>query len=269
MSDKFALDGNTRREIARKLYDAQKHNSPIELLTQTYPDISVDDAYDIQKEFLTLRFARDRATTVGRKIGITSRGMMKMLNCDTPDYGALLDDTIIYEGSACDISALNLPIVEGEIAFIMGEDLNGAPFTPADIINATSWVVPCFEVCDVRFSSWKITVRDTIADNAAAARFMIGSAPKRIDEVNLRNVGMVMEKNGVLTGSAAGAEVMGNPVTAVTWLANKLSHYCDRLKKGDIVLSGAFMAAVPAEAGDCFTLSVDGFPSLSMRFDNL
>ncbi len=261
----YGLDSDLRKSIAKQLYMAEKSNTPIPLLTETYPAITQEDAYVIQQEGLKLRLA-DGHRVVGRKIGITSRGMMQQLNCDTPDYGYLLAANMIDDGGKCVRSELNVPVVEGELAFIIGEDLNKGIVTVADIFNATAWVVPCFEVCDARYPSWRVTVRDTISDNAGAARYMIGSKPKRINEISPRNIGMVIEKNGELLGSAAGAEVMGSPVTSVTWLANKLLAYGDYLKKGDIVLSGAFMASDAASAGDSYTMELDGFPKLTIKF---
>lgn len=261
----YGLDEKTRCEIAAQLYHAEKENQPIPLLTATYPQITLDDAYDIQKRGQELRLD-DGTIIVGRKIGITSRGMMEMLDCNTPDYGYLLNSMLISEGEACKRQELNVPIVEGEIAFVLGEDLSGPGITTADILNATAWVTPCFEVCDARYPDWKVTVKDTISDNAGASRFVLGGHPKRISEVNLRCVGMVMEKNGLFVGSATGAEVMGTPLNSITWLVNKLAEYGDGLKKGDIVLSGAFMAAISCEKNDCFHLTVDGFSTLALKF---
>lgn len=251
--------------LAEKLYEAEKTVEPIDTLTPQFPDMTIEDAYAIQKAGLKMRL-KDGATVVGRKIGITSRGMMEKLNVDSPDFGYLLDTKMLPEGTCCVRKELNIPIVEGEIAFIMGEDLKGPGVTPADIMNATSWVVPCFEICDGRFPNWTVTVRDTISDNAGAGKFVLGSSPKRISEVNLRYIGMVFEKNGKFADSAAGAEVMGSPVNSMMWLVNQLAVFGDGLKKGDIVLSGSFIAAIPAEAGDDFCLHVDGFPALSLKF---
>lgn len=251
--------------IARQLFEAEKTGIPISTLSTQFPQITIGDAYAIQKAGLHMRLA-DGAVIVGRKIGITSRGMMQKLNCDTPDYGYLLNTMVVYEGQSCVRNEMNIPIIEGEIAFIMGEDLKGPGVTTADILNCISWVVPCFEVCDGRYPDWKVTVKDTISDNAGASRFVLGSSPKRVQEVNLRYVGMVIEKNGVFMDSAAGAEVMGSPLNSMAWLVNKLAEYGDGLYKGDIVLSGAFMAAIPCEQGDSFCLNVDGFPSLTLNF---
>lgn len=252
--------------IAEQLYLAEKSVTPIQTLTPKHEGMTMEDAYMIQKSGLEMRL-KDGAIVIGRKIGITSRGMMKQLNCDTPDYGYLLNSMMLYEGQKCIRKELNIPIVEGEIAFIMGEDIKGPGVTTADILNSTAWIVPCFEVCDGRYPNWKVTVRDTISDNAGASRFVLGSSPKRVSDVNLRYVGMVIEKNGEFIDSAAGAEVMGSPLNSMMWLVNKLAEFGDGLNKGDIVLSGAFMSAIPAEAGDAFCLTVDGFPSLTLKFE--
>lgn len=262
----YGLPQELHQQIAMQLYKSETEFVPLPTLTTQYPQITMEDAYAIQKAGLQLRL-NDGATVVGRKIGLTSRGMMKMLHCDTPDYGYLLNTMLVCEGQNCVRDKMHLPIIEGELAFIMGEDLKGPGLTTADILNATAWIVPCFEVCDSRYHDWKVTVKDTISDNAGACRFMVGSCPKRVAEVNLKCVGMMIEKNSVFVSSAAAAEVMGSPLNSMMWLANKLSEYEDGLCKGDIVLSGAFMSALPCEKGDSFCLTVDGFPSLSIKFD--
>ncbi len=266
MKKDYKLTPEVHARIATDLYEAEKNNSPIELLTHKYADLTVDDAYAIQQEGLSLRLA-DGGTVVGRKIGITSRGMMEMLNCDSPDYGYLLAHTEITEGSPCITSDLNAPMIEGELAFVIGEDLIGDSITVADITSAISWVIPCFEICDTRFNDWTITVADTIADNAAASRFMLGTQPKKLSEINPKSIGMVMEKNGTLLGSGTGAEVMGSPITSVTWLAKKLMEYGTYLRKGNIVLSGSFLAGDPIAPGDVYTMTLDGFPPLTMRIE--
>ena len=238
----YKLSSAEQEIIAQRLYEAEKETSYIPLLTEAYPEMTQDDAYAIQSAGLKMRLAEGKQV-VGHKIGITSLGMMKLLNVDTPDYGYLLNSGMLLEGEPCRRSDMNIPIVEGEIAFLMGRDLTG-PVTPADIL-----------------------VRDTISDDAGASKFLIGSSPKTVQDINLRNIGMVIEKNGRLYGTGAGAEVLGNPVNSMTWLVNKLAEYGIGLKKGEIVLSGAFLAADPAQADDVYTLSVDGFPSLTLRFE--
>jgi len=260
------LSKELHQTIANQLYEAEQKNRPIRKLTEQYPQITQEDAYAIQKIGLECRL-KDGAKIVGRKIGITSSGMMKLLNCNTPDYGYLLDNMLIYEGNSVISSELNIPLLEGEIAFIMGEDLKGPGVTPAQILTCTAGVVPCFEVCDGRYQNWDVTVIDTISDDAGAARFVLGGKPKRISDIDLRCIGMVIEKNGQFVGSAAGAEVMGSPINSMAWLVNKLSQYGDGLHKGDVVLSGAFMSAIPSKAGDFYCLHVDGFPALTLKFE--
>lgn len=260
------LTKEIREQLAVDLYEAEKNRIPIDKISRRYPEMNVVDSYEIQQIGLELRL-REGRKIVGRKIGLTSKGMQQQLQVDMPDYGYLLDSMVLEEGRVCQMKELVSPRVEGELAFIFGEDLKGPGVTYADIYNCTAWVVPCFEVCDTRVANWDVTVRDTIADNAGACRLVLGSAPKRLNEINPRLIGMVVEKNGMMEESAAGAEVMGNPVASVAWLANKLSEFGTGLKAGDIVLSGAFMSAVPAISGDVFTLSTDGFPSVNLRFE--
>lgn len=267
MSKKYTLSAELHTQIARQLLEAEEKNSPIPVLTQTYPGMTEDDAYAIQWEGLRLRREQGEVVT-GRKTGLTSRAVMEQLGWYSPDYAYITASTFMPEGTICKRSELNAPLVEGELAFIMGEDLDKAYVTVADIMNATSWVVPCIEICDTRYPSWKgVTALDSISDRAAGAKYILGSTPKRLNEINPRYIGMVVEKNGNLLGSAAGAEVLGSPVYAVAWLANQLTEYGEYLKKGDVILSGASMYADAAQAGDQYVITLDGFPSLSVKFE--
>ena len=274
-------------EIAEMLYEAERTAKPIGKITDRYPEMNVHDAYKIQEMGVKLRIT-GRGSIIGRKLGATNEHLMQTLQAESPDFGCLLNTSMVTEGVAIPRKKLYHPRVEGELAFILGEDLKGPGVTIADVYNATSWVLPCFEICDTRIDSADLTALDSIADNAGTARFMLGSMPKRLGEINPRLIGMVMEKNGVVVGSAAGVEAMGNPVIGVkngvvvgsaagveamgnpvigvTWLANELSRVNVGLKRGDIILSGAFLWANDAEPGDVFTLYTDGFPGITLRF---
>lgn len=254
------------QEIASTLHIAEKTGNPIKKISSKFADMTMEDAYKIQELGTGLRVG-EGMHIIGRKIGITSKGMQHQLNATTPDYGCLLSDMLLREGEPCMMSGLISPRIEGEIAFVLDHDLKGPDVTIADVYNSTAWVFPCFEVCDTRIENWDVTVLDTISDNAGGSKFVMGSAPKRLSEINPKLIGMLVEKNGEAIDSAAGAEVMGNPVASVAWLANKLSEFDISLKAGDIILSGAFLSAIPAVAGDVFTLSLDGFPSLNLRFE--
>ncbi len=253
-------------EVAEMLYEAERTVRSVGKITDRYPDMNIHDAYKIQEMGVKLRIT-GRGSIIGRKLGATNEGLMRALRTEAPDFGCLLNTSMVQEGTAIKRDRLHRPRVEGELAFILGEDLKGPGVTIADVYNATSWVLPCFEICDSRIDSEDITALDSIADNAGAAKFMLGSAPKRLGEINPRLVGMVMEKNGVVIGSAAGVEAMGNPVIGVTWLANELSRVNVGLKRGDIILSGAFLAESNAAAGDVYTVYTDGFPGITLRFN--
>lgn len=261
-----ALGAEEQLRIARALYQAEKSVRPIPLLTVDHPEITLEDAYAIQREGLRMRLA-DGEEIIGRKIGITSRGMMRMLNCDSPDYGYLLRSMMLAEGEICHTRELNQPMIEGEMAFIMGEDLTGPELSEEDVRRATAAVCPCFEICDLRFPGYQgVTVRDTISDDAGAARFVLGSCRRPLADIDPAGIGMYIEKNGELLGSAAGVEVMGSPVRSVLWLARCLLQYGDCLRKGDVVLSGAFMRADTARAGDTYVVHLDGFSPLRIDF---
>ncbi|MBQ9020991.1 MAG: fumarylacetoacetate hydrolase family protein [Eggerthellaceae bacterium] len=261
----YGLSTEMHERIAQELYEAETTGEHVQLLSRVYPVLTTADAYAIQQLGLELRLANG-GRVVGRKIGITSEGMMRMLECSMPDFGYLLEDKLIPEGGTCKLDELINPFVEGELAFIMGEDLSTGPITEEDIMRATSYVVPCFEVCDTRFHDWTFTVRDTIADDASAARFMISSSTRELNEIEPSAISMTLEKNGEVVGTATGAEVMGSPVNSVLWLANKLLEFGDCLRAGDIVLSGSFMQADFPQVGDEYTITMKGFTPLSMSF---
>ncbi|EGO64352.1 2-keto-4-pentenoate hydratase [Acetonema longum] len=253
------------KEAAEILWNAEKKCSQAGKLTDTYPDMSIKDAYEIQ----LINVARKAASgekIIGMKIGLTSKAMQNLLHVSEPDYGHLTDKMLLPEGDACLMDTLIQPKVEGELAFCLKKTLRGPGVTLADVYNATDWVVPSIEIVDSRIKDWKIALPDTIADNGSSARFILGSRMTPIGSVDMRLVGMTLEKNGELVNSGTGAEVWGNPAAAVAWLANKLFEFDIELKEGNIVLAGAVTAAQPAKAGDCFTVSFQGMGSVSVRF---
>lgn len=254
-----------RKKIAEALLNAEKTAKQITTISDEYTDMTVDDAYAIQLENIEKRL-KEGETLIGYKIGLTSRGMQNLLNVKEPDYGHLTDKMLLLEGETCDRAALNQPKVEGELAFCFKSALKGPGVTIADVYNATSFVAPAIEIVDSRVKDWKIKLVDTIADNGSSARFVLGSRMTLIEKIDMRLIGMMMEKNGKMVNTGAGAEVLGNPAASVAWLLNKLAQYGISIKAGDVVLSGAFTAAEAAEAGDFFTISFQGLGSVSIKF---
>jgi len=251
--------------VARELREAEEKRYQIQMLTETYPDMTVADAYKVQLENVRQRKSKGESI-IGMKIGLTSKGMQELLLVNEPDYGHLFEKMLLLEGEPCPVSELIQPRVEGELAFCLNQTLKGPGITIVDVYNATGYVVPAIEIVDSRIKDWKIKLPDTVADNGSSAKLVLGSAMTPIHEVDMRLTGMILEKNGKLINSGTAAEVLGNPAAAVAWLANKLSAYDIALEAGSIILSGAFTAAQYAGAGDVFAVSFQGMGSVTLKF---
>lgn len=243
------MDENRMKILAEMLLTAEKNRKPIPPLTDSDPGITVDEAYRIQLQVIEMKKSSGQVV-VGKKIGITSRAMQTMLGVNEPDYGHILDGMVVMEGEQIRAADLIQPRIEGELAFILREDLKGPGVTLADVIRCSEGVIPALEIIDSRIADWKIKLPDTVADNASSARIVLGGKITPILGLDLRTVGMVLEKNGEVVATAAGAAVLGNPAQAVAWLANKLAVYGIMLRKGEVILSGSLTAAVPVNAGD-------------------
>ena len=253
------------KKAAQQLWDAEQGRYQIDMLTLHDPDMTVEDAYAVQLENVRRREEMGQKV-IGMKIGLTSAGMQKLLNVNEPDYGHLFDNMLLLERDTCSMSGLIQPKVEGELSFCLNKTLKGPGVTIADVYDATAWVTPSIEIVDSRIKDWKIKLCDTIADNGSSARFMLGGRMVPIGAVDMRLTGMTLEKNGELVSSGTTAEVWGNPAASVAWLANKLGQFGIELKAGSIVMAGAVTAALPAQAGDSFTVSFHGLGSVTVKF---
>ena len=251
-------------QAAQSLAQAAQDRQPIAALTETYPGITVEEAYAVQSINIQARLQAG-GRIVGKKIGLTSPAMQQMLGVGEPDYGQLLEDMLLYQGVDCDTSCLLQPRIEGEIAFVMGQDIMG-PVTPAEVALAVAGVTPALEIIDSRVKDWKIKIQDTVADNASAAAFVIGATLIPLGTLDLRHVGFVLTKNGRLVGTGAGAAVLGSPLQSVAWLLNKMGEMGVGVKAGEIILSGAASAAVDVAAGDSVHLVVDRLGEVACRF---
>lgn len=252
-------------EVAQLLYDAGRTGRPIDPLSDTHPDMSVEDAYAVQMVNVKRRVDAG-ARVIGKKIGLTSPAMQQMFGVAEPDYGHLLDDMLVYQGEPIAASSLLQARIEGEIAFVLDRDLEGPGITPTEVIRATAGVVAALEIVDSRIREWKIKIQDTVADNASSAVFVLGSQMESPVGLDMRYVGFVLTHNGHLAGTAAGAAVLGSPAQSVAWLANKMAEFGIKLKAGEVVLSGAAAAAVPISAGSSVSLTVDRVGDVSCRF---
>jgi len=253
------------KKVAEELFKAEKGAYQISRITDEYLDMTVEDAYAIQLENVLKRIA-DGEKVIGLKVGLTSKAMQNLLGVSEPDYGHLTNKMLLTEGDICSMNELIQPKVEGELAFCLKKTLKGPGVTIADVYNATGWVVPAIEIVDSRIKDWKIKLNDTIADNGSSAKLVVGSRMTKINDVDMRLIGMMLEKNGEIASTGTGAEVWGNPAAAVAWLANKLSDFGIELKEGNIILAGAVTAAEPAKSGDVFTVSFQGMGSVTVKF---
>lgn len=258
------MEKNTINQLAAALYEAEKTGTAIATLTDQYP-LTNDEAYAIQLEGMKLRLA-DGHRIVGKKIGLTSKAMQHALGVFEPDYGYIADYMMGYEGDAVVLNELIAPKVEPEIAFVLKEDLQGPGITVADVLRATAGIMPAIEIIDSRIKDWKIKIQDTIADGASIGRVILSGKLTPLADIDMRYMGLVLEKNGEIVATAAGAAVLGHPANAVAWLANKLAQYNISLKKGEVIMSGSFTAACPVADGDNVTFYFDRIGSVSARF---
>jgi len=252
-------------DIGASLHRALAGRRPVEPLTGQWPELSIDDAYRIQLAMVQHRIdAGERV--IGKKIGVTSKVVMDMLDVRQPDFGHLLSGMVYPDGAAISADTLIEPKAEGEIAFVLKEDLQGPGITNADVLRATACVLPCFEIVDSRIRDWKIRIQDTVADNASSGVFVLGDAAVDPREVDLGTVGMTLEKNGEVVATGAGAAALGHPANAVAWLANTLGRLGIALRRGEVILSGSLAAMVPVQAGDHLRTSLGGIGSAGVRF---
>ncbi len=251
--------------LGDELYAAVQNHCVVEPLSSRHADLTIDDAYRIQQRLNALR-VKGGERVIGKKIGVTSQVVMDMLGVYQPDFGLLTDAMLYKEGDAIPISSLIQPKAEGEIAFLLKRDLQGPGVTAEDVLAATQSVMACFEIVDSRIRDWKIRIEDTVADNASCGAFVLGNFIADPHDVDLVGCAMELEKNGEIVTTGTGSAALGNPLEAVAWLANTLSHLNESLKAGEVVLSGSLAAMVPVVAGDSLKVSIDGIGSCSVRF---
>jgi len=259
------LNMQLHQQLGSELHDALKKCQMVDPLTARYPEMNIADAYAIQQYLITLRKA-DGARVVGKKIGVTSQAVMDMLGVFQPDFGFLLDTMLYNQGQNISANTLIQPKAEGEIAFVLKKSLQGPGVTVASVLAATEGVMACFEIVDSRIRDWKIKIQDTVADNASCGVFVLGDTLISPQGLDLTTCGMVLEKNGSIVATGAGAAALGHPANAVAWLANTLGQYGMGLDAGDIILSGSLAAMIPVQAGDNLHMSIGGIGTCSVRF---
>jgi 2-oxo-3-hexenedioate decarboxylase len=251
-------------ELATIVDDAQRNAAEILKLTDAHPDMTIADGYAVQDELLRRWQAAGRRLT-GYKGGLTSKAKMVQMGVDVPAFGLLIGDTCVPDGGDIAMSQLIHPKVEAEIAFVTSRELSG-DVSVDEVLAATEFVLPAIEVIDSRFKDFKFDLQSVIADNTSAARYIVGGSPRRPTGLDLRLLGVVMERNGDVVGTAAGAAVMGHPAASVAALVKWLAGSGKALPAGSLVMTGGVTEAVAIHAGDHVTARVQHLGTVGVRF---
>jgi 2-keto-4-pentenoate hydratase len=260
------LTVEVRDELAADLAEAERSRVPIAPLTTANPDIDVVDAYEIQLINIRQRVA-EGARVIGHKVGLSSKAMQEMMGVDEPDYGHLLDEMAVFEDRPVPAGRYLYPRVEVEVGFVLADDLPGEGCTEDDVLAAIAAFAPAIELIDTRIRDWKIKLCDTIADNASSAGWVLGEARVSPKDIDIQSIDAVLTRNGEVVAKGRSDAVLGNPVTAVAWLARKVDSFGVRLKAGDIVLPGSCTKAFDAKPGNDFVADFDGLGSVHLSFE--
>lgn len=265
------LTENRIHVLAQSLEEAEKTRQPIGIFSHAHPDITIEDAYAIQREWMRIKCQSGRKV-VGHKIGLTSKAMQDAVGIDEPDYGVLLDDMVEHDGATIQMSRFRAPRIEVELAFILDKPLSGPDCSLLDVLDATRYVVPALEILDARLhrvdpvSKLGRKVMDTISDNAANAALVLGARPFRVHDFDLRWISALLFCNGGISETGVAAGVLGHPALGVAWLANRLAKYGESLAAGEIVLAGSFTRPIDVAAGDVIHADYGPCGSVSCRF---
>jgi 2-oxopent-4-enoate hydratase len=254
-------------ELADGLWQADQTATPVAPLTDRHADLDLDDAYAVQTINIDRRTAAGERV-IGRKVGLTSKPMQEMLGVDEPDFGVLTDRMIIEDGDLIPLDRLVQPRVEAELAFVMERDLAGPGVTTGGALAAIAGALPSVEVVDSRVADWKIKLVDTVADNASSGLLVLGGRMRKVEDLDLRLLGVVVSRGGQMIDTGAGAAALGNPARCVAWLANKLGSFGAGLKAGDVILPGAVHRMVPVQPGDVFRAEFAHLGAVTVRFSN-
>ncbi|MGW6540232.1 2-keto-4-pentenoate hydratase [Streptomyces sp. NPDC055051] len=250
---------------AERLDRARRTGVPCDPVRDLLPSGDLDAAYAVQDLLTGRRLAEGRRTT-GWKVGLTSPAVQRQLGVDTPDFGALLDDTAVPDGEELPWGAVLQPKAEAEVALVLEHDLPHERHTVADVIRATAFALPAVEIVGSRVRDWDITAVDTVADNASSGAYVLGTRPVLLRDLDLRTAGMVLERRGEPVSTGAGVACLGNPLHAAVWLADTLVRLGRPLRAGDTVLTGALGPMAEVAPGDVLEARIDGLGSVRAAF---
>ena len=265
------LDQHILEASALALDKALASGQTIPQFSHTYPEMTIEDGYAIQAEWTKLRLSQGRKV-VGRKIGLTSRAMQQASQITEPDYGTLMDDMVFADNSEIPFDRFIAPLVEVEIAFVLGKRLEGEHITLMDVLDATDYVCPAVEIVDSRVvrvhpeTGRRRKVFDTIADNAACAGLITGGRPVKPMDVDLRWIGAIVSRNGLIEETGVSAGVLNHPGNGIVWLSRRFAPHGIALEPGQVILGGSFTRLLSVERGDTFHADFGTLGSIGFRF---
>jgi 2-keto-4-pentenoate hydratase len=261
----MALSPQKIRQLAERLRKAEETGVAIDPIRDQLPAGDLAAAYAIQK-VNTQHWLRKGRRLIGRKIGLTSKSVQKQLGVDQPDYGMLYADMVMCDGEEVPLSRVMQPKVEAEVALVLDRDLKKKDISISELISAVAYAVPAIEIVGSRIANWNIKIQDTIADNASSGLFVLGNDPKKLEGLDLRLCGMVMERRGDQVSLGAGVACLGNPLNAALWLARTMVQIGAPLKAGDVIMSGALGPMTGVAAGDVIEVRISGLGSVRTAF---
>ncbi len=259
------LDKATIGKLAAHLETAELEARDVLKITDDYPQMDFDDAYAIQDAIRARKEARGNKT-VGLKAGLTSFAKMKQMGVDVPVFGFVSDYMSCQDGSDIKTSELIHPKVEAEICVVTKAALKGPGCHVGAVMAAIDFVIPAVEVIDSRYRDFKFDLKSVVADNTSASRFVIGGRSRHVEDLDLRTLGVVLEKNGQVVAMAAGAAVLGHPAAAIAMMANHLGARGQEIPAGTFIMTGGVTEAIPVAAGDSVNVRFQDLGSVSMRF---
>lgn len=253
------------KQLAERLREADATGAAIPPVRDELPAGDIAAAYAIQKSN-TQYWLRKGRRLAGRKIGLTSKSVQKQLGVDQPDYGMLYADMVMCDGEEVPLARVMQPKVEAEVALVLEKDLKKKDVTISELISVVAYAVPAIEIVASRIEKWNIKIQDTIADNASSGLIVLGNQPRRLEGLDLRLCGMVMERRGEQVSLGAGVACLGNPLNAALWLARTMAQVGAPLKAGDVIMTGALGPMAGVAAGDVVEVRISGLGSVRTAF---
>lgn len=252
------MDSASLREIADSLRTARLDRAPIDAPSKKYPNLDVKGAFEVQR--ITVKTGEENGDRlVGYKLGNIAKVMQDAFGLDHPDYGFLMASSFRYEGTKLRLADFIKPFVELEPAFVLKGALKGPNCTVADVISAVDYAIPAVEIIDSRVKNWTITLEDTLADNGSTGAVILGGTPRRLTDLSLSDTRGFLKFNDVEIMAGNTRNILGNPVSAVAWLVNRLSEFGVELLPGQVVMPGSCLRAMPMEETGHWSCTYEGW----------